>query len=438
MNNENSVNISAPTKRIAVSDSQRKRSFRASIAGNLLEWYEWTAYSVLSPFLAGAMFDSANPSSALLAVFGVFAVGFLMRPVGGIVFGIIGDRIGRKAVLLITMMSMAIACFLIGLLPSFESIGIWASVLLLVLRCIQGFAHGGESTAVLTYIAEIAPKNRRGLWGSGSGVAIIGGSVLAYLVSALLTSGLGDESMAEWGWRIPFLIGGVMALVVLWMRRTMHESEVFEDLKNGVSQESAEVPRRQVVLATVRVIAFISGLTCFNYVWMTYMTAYAISQKGMAADAAYWATMFAQLVCLAATPFWGFLSDKIGRKPLMFGYAILALGCTVPLSLLVNDSPWTLFVGASAALVIWAMSNSIMPALNAESFPTKFRGRGVGFAYSLSVAIFGGTAPYLNQLFVTLHLEWMFNVYVMFLCAVSFVATFFFKETKGADLSDIK
>lgn len=421
-----------------LSDAQRRRSLRASTAGNILEWYEWTTYSALSPFIAKAMFDSSDPSAALLSVFAVFAVGFLMRPIGGVLFGIIGDRIGRRAVLIITMLSMAAACLAIGLLPTYASIGIWSSALLLLLRCIQGFAHGGESSASATYVSEIAPPARRGLWGSAAGMAIIGGSLISFLVSAALTSALGADAMQEWGWRIPFLLGGVMAIVVLWMRREMHESDVFTETKAEESDPVEPPARRAVVLAAVRLIAFIAGLTCFNYVWMTFMTTYAISEKGMSPGAAYWVTALGQLICLVITPFMGRLSDRIGRKPMMFGYAALAVIFTFPFTALVNDQPWTLFVTVTAGLSIWAMCNSIFPALLAENFPTRLRGRGVGFSYSIAVALFGGTAPYLNQLFVSLDKGWVFNLYVMGLCSIGFVVTFFFKETRGINLNDVR
>lgn len=420
----------------AVSHQQRRRSLVSSTAGNILEWYEWSAYSVMSPFIAAAMFDSSNPASGLLAVFAVFAVGFLMRPVGGIFFGWLGDRIGRKAILLITMLMMAAACFAIGLTPGFATIGVAASVLLLLLRCLQGFAHGGESSASTTYVAEIAPAGKRGQWGSVSGVSIIGGSVLAFLISAVLTTWLGEDAMATYGWRIPFLLGGAMAIVVLWMRRSMHESDVFDAHQNADAPQ--KLSRKKITLITLRMIAFTSGLTCVNYVWMTYMTTFAIKERGMQADAAFWATMVGQLVCLASMPLMGKLSDRIGRKPMMFGFAVLAFVTTIPLTLMVGAAPWTLALPVAASLVMWAMCQSIYPAIQAENFPTYVRSRGIGFAYSISVALFGGTAPYLNQLFVSLGAGWMFSVYVMTLCVVSFVATLFFPETKGADLNKLK
>lgn len=426
----------SPQNEIKITLAERRRSLLSSTVGNVLEWYEWTAYSVMSPFIAAAMFDQNDPASAILSVFAVFAVGFLMRPVGGIFFGWLGDRIGRKSVLLITMLMMAAACFLIGFMPTFAMVGVWASVLLLILRCVQGFAHGGESTASITYIAEIAPNNRRGQWGSVAGVSIVGGSVLAFLVGALLSSVLGEEAMAEYGWRIPFFIAGVMALVVLWMRRKMNESDVYENAAQA--PEHPRVPRRRVAAMTVRIIALISGITCFNYVWMTYMTTFAINEKGMGSSAAYWATVIGQLVCVIVSPFLGRLSDKIGRKPMYILFSVLAIAVTVPFSMMVSDQPWTLTVTVGLALSIWALANSPLPAVQAESLPTYVRGRGIGFAYSLAVAVFGGTAPYLNQLFVSLEQPWMFNAYVMVLCGITLIASFFFKETKGADLNKLE
>lgn len=204
----------------------------------------------------------------------------------------------------------------------------WASVLLLALRCIQGLAHGGESSTSATYVAEIAPKDKRGQWGSMLGIAMIGGSVLAFVVSASLTSLLGEQAIAEFGGRIPFLVGGVMALVVLWMRRQMHESDGFEELADSPTPPA--VPRRTLVLTTLRLIAFTSGLTCVNYVWMTYMATYAITQQEMPKSHAYWATAAAQTVCLICMPLLGALSDSIGRKPMMFAFSVLAFCTTIP------------------------------------------------------------------------------------------------------------
>ena len=215
-----------------VTNTKRNRnavkSLVASTTGQLFEWYEWTAYAVFAPFIAAAMFNNDNPVSALLATFAVFAVGFLMRPLGGIVFGRIADVRGRKHVLIVTMLMMASASLLIGVLPSYDSIGIYASVLLLLSRMIQGFAHGGESATAYSYVAEIAPPHRRGMWGSLVFVAIMGGTVVAYGVGGGITALLSESAVGAWGWRIPFLLGALFALFVLYLRSSMEESDVFD------------------------------------------------------------------------------------------------------------------------------------------------------------------------------------------------------------------
>ncbi|MET4637433.1 MFS transporter [Mycetocola sp. 2940] len=413
------------------------KSLFASTAGNLLEWYEWSAYAVFSPFIAAAMFEPSDPGSALLATFAVFAVGFLMRPIGGWVFGLIGDRRGRKFVLLITMLMMAAACFLIGLAPGYAQIGVWASVLLLVLRCLQGFAHGGESAASTTYVAEIAPKEKRGLWTSAVFIAITGGSVLAFLIGAIITSIFGAEAVGEWAWRIPFILGGLLALVVLWLRRNMDESDVFEeDAADAALNATPPTTRAQNVRIALKMIFFTAGVTAVNYTWGSYMTTFAITQRGMEASTAYWMSVIAQLICCISMPFWGMLSDRVGRKPMIFVFAIASIALTIPLTTLISDQGWTLLVAVGIALTLWAIPGSIYSAVLAENFPTRIRTRGIGIAYALSVALFGGTAPYLNQLFVSFDLGWMFSVYIMFLCVLTIVATLFMKETKGIDLKD--
>src|SRR5699024_8261142 len=189
-------------------------------------------------FIAAIMFNPANPVSALLSTLAVFAVGFLARPLGGFVFGRIADRRGRKFVLITTMLIMAGGSFLIGAMPTYKTLGVWASMLLLVIRLVQGFAHGGESAAANTYIAEIAPAARRGMWSSIAFIAIFAGSVLAYGVGGTLTSIMDDNAVTAWGWRIPFLLGGLLALVALWMRRGMIESDVFEGEINSAPSDA--------------------------------------------------------------------------------------------------------------------------------------------------------------------------------------------------------
>ena len=413
----------------------RKKSLLATTAGNILEWYEWSAYAVFAPFIAAAMFNPEDSVSALLSTLAVFAVGFLMRPLGGIVFGRIADRRGRKFVLITTMLMMAGGSLVIGLMPSYATVGVWASVILLATRVLQGFAHGGESATANTYIAEIAPSNRRGMWGSIVFVAIFAGSILAYTVGGSVTALLGESAVADWGWRIPFILGAFLALAALYLRRGMMESEVFGEA-DAATEAPAPLPRRQIVRAVVLMIAMTSGITAAHYTWTSYAATYAITQHGMPAASAYWMSVVAQLIALISLPFWGRLSDSLGRRPLMLTFAALMMLLQLPLMGLIGSAPWTLLVASTFALLVVAIPGALLSATLSENFPTRVRTQGIGFAYSISVAVFGGTAPYLNAQLIEWEVGWMSSVYIMVLCACTAVAVWLMPETKGIDLKN--
>ncbi|MGE2835809.1 MFS transporter [Mycobacterium sp. SMC-4] len=415
--------------------ASRRKSLIASSVGNVLEWYEWSAYAVFAPFIAAAMFSQDNPVSALLSTLAVFAVGFLMRPLGGIVFGRIADKRGRKFVLVTTMLMMATGSLVIGLLPTYAAIGTWASAILLLARMMQGFAHGGESATAYSYVGEIAPPNRRGMWGSVAFIAIFGGSVLAYTVGGVITSTLTESAVGEWGWRIPFLLGAVLALVALYLRRSMDESDVFD--ADQQTPEPPSVPRKTVTRAILLMIAMTSGVTAAHYTWTSYVSTYAITEQDMDPDIAYWMLVIAQLVALVSLPFLGRLSDSIGRRPMLAAFAVLMFVLQIPLTMLISSEGWTLLVAATVALLVVAIPGGILSSTLSESFPTHLRTQSIGFAYSFSVAVFGGTAPYLNQLLLSWDLGWVFGVYIMVLSALTGVACFFMKETKGIRLEDV-
>ncbi|MDN4506867.1 MFS transporter [Dietzia maris] len=423
------------------SDKQNRgnvRSLAASTTGQLFEWYEWTAYAVFAPYIAAVMFNNENPVSALLATFAVFAVGFLMRPLGGIVFGRIADVRGRKFVLITTMLMMAGASLLIGLLPSYETLGIFASALLLLCRMIQGFAHGGESATAYSYVAEIAPPHRRGMWGSLVFVAIMGGTVIAYGIGGGITAMLSESAVGEWGWRVPFLLGAVFALFVLYLRSGMEESDVFDKAAAAAAADPtspvATFSRRKLAGAIALVVAMVSGITVAHYTWSSYASTFAITQRGMDSEAAFWAIFGSQLIALCTLPLWGLLSDHIGRRPVIFIFAIGTIITTPMLMGMIDDRPWTLFLASLVAMTLVAAAGSILSSFMSEAFPTKMRTAGIGFAYSLSVAVFGGSAPYLNAQFIEWDLYWMISAYIIALCVATMVATAFMKETRGHDL----
>ncbi|MFF5635955.1 MFS transporter [Streptomyces sp. NPDC012825] len=422
----------APTLR------SRRRSLFASTVGNVLEWYEWSAYAVFAPFIATVMFNPSDRVSALLSTLAVFAVGFLMRPLGGIVFGRIADRRGRKFVLVTTMLMMAGGSLVIGLMPAYASIGAWASLILLLARMAQGFAHGGESATANTYVAEIAPNESRGLWGSIVFVAIFGGSALAYSVGGAVTSVLSDGAVAEWGWRVPFVLGALLALAALWLRRSMDESEVFAEGRAGDEAGTGVRPlsRGQVVRAVLLVITMTSGITAAHYTWTSYVSTYAITRMGMDAGVAYWCSVAAQCIALVTLPMWGRLSDRVGRRPMMIAFAVLMIVLQIPLTELIGSEGWTLLVASSVALAVVAVPGALLSATMAENFPTRVRTQGIGFAYSVSVAVFGGTAPYLNQLFVEWGAARLSSFYIMLLCSFTGLACYLMRETRGIHLKD--
>lgn len=412
----------------------KRKSLIASTVGNVLEWYEWSAYAVFAPFIATVMFNASDGVSALLSTLAVFAVGFLMRPLGGIVFGRVADRRGRKFVLVTTMLMMAGGSLVIGLMPTYASLGAWASLILLLARMTQGFAHGGESATANTYVAEIAPNERRGLWGSIVFVAIFGGSAIAFSVGGVVTSVLSDSEVAQWGWCIPFVLGAFLALAALYLRRSMDESDVFAEEKSG--SEARPLPKGQVARAVLLVIMMTSGITAAHYTWTSYVSTYAITQKGMDATVAYWCSVGAQCVALVTLPLWGRLSDRVGRRPMMITFAVLMSALQIPLTGAIGAEGWTLLVAASVALTVVAIPGALLSATMSENFPTRVRTQAIGFAYSVSVAVFGGTAPYLNQLFINLGVARLSSFSIMLLCAFTGVACYLMRETKGIHLKD--
>lgn len=425
----------------ALTMQERLKSLRAAAAGNMLEWFDWTLYGIFSTYLAQNFFNNEDPTSALLATMAVFAGGFVARPIGGFVFGRLGDRIGRRMALLITMSTLSFTTLAIALVPTYEQIGAWASGLLLMLRLLQGLAHGGEAGVSYTYVAEIAPKERRGLWTSAVYVSVMIGVMGATATAAVLSNAMSNDAMNEWGWRIGFGLGSLLAGYVLVLRRFAKETDVFTGQMAEHPQRVAggrmSAGDRAVVLKACILIFLLSSCTnVVYYTWVTFAPINAISQKGMDPSGAYVASLLAQLMVLFFLVLFGHLSDKVGRRPMTMALGVAVILLIVPIQLILTDQPWTLFVAQGLGLTAWALAVGFYPALMAELAPTFARARVVGVMTSLAAGVFGGTAPYLFTWLSSMDMAWVFYTYLAVLALVTVVIGFKMKETRGMDLSD--
>lgn len=421
--------------------TDRRRTILGIGTGNAMEWFDWNVYATFSAFFAPQFFAGDDTGTALLKTLAVFAVGFVARPFGGFVFGWIADRRGRKLSMALCVATAAVGSLVIGLVPTYAVIGIAAPVVLVLARLAQGLAHGGELPAAQTYLAEMAPRHKRGLWSSliyFSGTAgILTGTVLGAILSTVLT----PEQMASYGWRIPFVLGGVFGLYALVMRLRMRESDTYaEDEATRTSASSGEPGPsllRQVLArpkALARVVFLTSGMTVVYYVWSVAAPAYAISTRGVDPAASLWAGAGALALFMLTLPAWGAVSDRFGRRPTLLVPAALLVVLLFPLDAMIHDG-WSLFAAMTIALALVGAACAVAPALYAEMFPTGIRAAGLGVPYSISVALFGGTAPYLQTLFAEIGRPGLFLGYAVALLIVSGVTVYLLPETRGIDLA---
>ncbi len=402
--------------------------------GNALEWYDWNVYATFAVFFSTQVFNHGDKTSAFLSTMAIFAVGFVARPFGGVVFGWLGDRVGRKHALTMAVVCASLGSLLIALCPTYDQVGWFSSALLLVARLIQGLAHGGELPSAQTYLAEHAPRERRGLWASSIYVTGTIGLLAGIALGLLLETSLTTEQMNAWGWRIPFAVGAVLGLIALWIRSSMDESEVFE-------QEKAKTgPRENVYISVARnwrvalqVIGMTAGLTVAYYVWSVTMPALAQESFGYSARDAFVASFIGNIALIIALPFWGALSDRIGRKPSILIALLGSAVAYVPLvTLLQGGHLWQLIVAICIQLMLLAGFLSHAPATYAEMFPTGQRASGFGIPYAISIALFGGTAGYLLPALGTT----AFVGYSIALLLISSATVLTLPETKGKDLGE--
>lgn len=424
-----------------VSTAKRRRDLVAVNIGNTLEWFDWNIYAIFAPFFAAQFFKTDNPVSALLSTLAIFAVGFLMRPVGGWLFGRIADEKGRRFSLTLAIALAALGSLIIAVAPNFDSIGVFASVLLLVARLIQGLSHGGETGSAFTYLAEVAPEGKRGLWASSPWIGVGVGSMLATGLGAILTAVLSAEDMASYGWRIPFAIGALLGLYAIYIRRTMSESSVYESSVAAETDTKRETGLRWTLRqlaanrrGTLQIVGLtISGVVAF-YTWFIFAPGYAVSVHGMDPTAALVAGLCGQAVFLLAIPLMGAASDRWGRRPVLLVFSIGFIVAAIPLEFGLGSSPVSLFVTVALASILLAANCAPLGAVFAELVPTRLRATLIGIAYATSGAIFGGTAPYLNTWLSSIGMHVVFVIYIMVLCAISTAVILTMPETRNRRL----
>ncbi|AOJ24779.1 MULTISPECIES: MFS family transporter [Burkholderia] len=403
----------------------RRRVFAivGASSGNLVEWFDFYIYSFCALYFAPAFFPSGNTTTQLLNTAGVFAAGFLMRPIGGWLFGRIADRHGRRAAMMISVLMMCGGSLVIAVLPTYAQIGALAPALLLVARLFQGLSVGGEYGTSATYMSEVALKGRRGFFASFQYVTLIGGQLCALLVLVILQQTLSAGELKAWGWRIPFVVGAAAALISLYLRKSLDETSTSASRDKKDAGTIRGVWQHKGAFFTV--VGFTAGGSLIFYTFTTYMQKYLVNTAGMHAKTASNVMTVALLVYMLMQPVFGALSDKIGRRTSMILFGSFAVIGTVPLMHALKDvtSPVAAFVLITVALAIVSFYTSISGLIKAEMFPPEVRAMGVGLSYAVANAIFGGSAEYVALWFKSIGSEETFYWYVTALCAISLIVS---------------
>ncbi|MDB5414985.1 MAG: alpha-ketoglutarate permease [Rubritepida sp.] len=401
---------------------QRIRAIVGAASGNLVEWYDFYAYAFTALYFAHAFFPSGDPTVQLLNTAAVFAIGFLMRPVGGWLFGVLGDRKGRKFSMLTSVMLMCGGSLVIAIMPTYETIGIAAPIILLLARMAQGLSVGGEYGTSATYMSEVASSKRRGFFASFQYVTLIGGQLLAVLVIVVLEFTLSTEELRAWGWRIPFFIGAIAAVVALYLRRSLHETTTAEDRANKDAGSMRALLKHPRALLTV--MGLTAGGSLAFYTFTTYMQKYLVNTTGFEVKTVSILMAVALFLYMVMQPILGAISDRFGRRNLLFVFCILGILCTVPLlgALGTASSPAVALGLLLVAMAIVSCYTSISGVLKAELFPAEIRALGVGLSYAISNALFGGTAEYVALRFKVAGNEGGFAWYVIAILVVALIS----------------
>jgi MFS transporter, MHS family, alpha-ketoglutarate permease len=410
--------------------------FKGSM-GNLIEWYDWYVYSAFAVYFSSEFFPAGDTTSQLLNTAAIFAVGFLMRPLGSLLMGIYADRFGRRAALTLSITVMAGGSLIIALTPSYSSIGILAPIILVLARLLQGLSLGGEYGTSATYLSEMASSGRRGFYSSFQYVTLVAGQLVALGVQIILQNTLSQSEMFAWGWRIPFVIGAMGALAVLWLRRSMDESEQFKKMGSENRQKAGTIKTlMKYPKAVLTVVGLTLGGTVAFYTYTTYLQKFMVNTVGLEKEVVSWINFIALLIFIILQPLAGMLSDRIGRRPLLMFFGIFGTILTVPLFMFMEktSNPVVAFLLMMVGLIIITGYTSINAIVKAELFPTEIRALGVGLPYAFTVAIFGGTAEFIALGLKNIGHESLFYFYVAGCVAISFLVYWRMGESSKVSL----
>jgi MFS transporter, MHS family, alpha-ketoglutarate permease len=410
--------------------ANRLRSILAGSTGNLVESFDWFVYAAFGLYFSKVFFPEGDRTSQLLSTAAVFGVGFFARPLGAWLMGLYGDRFGRKIAMVVAVSLMCLGSLLIAVCPGEAEIGVAAPTILVIARILQGISMGGEYGVSATYLSEMASRKNRGFWSGIFYSTLIAGQLLAMGVLLVLTATLTPDQMQAWGWRVPFFLGGGLALAVFWLRRGMDETPSFHARTGPRATTWGLItghPR-----ASLTVIGLTAGGTLAYYTYTTYIQKFLVNTSGFSKDQANLITAGALAVFMLVQPLVGALSDRIGRRRVLITFGVLGATLTWPiLSTLANThDPWLAFALATSALLVVSAYSSVNAVVKAELFPTEVRALGVALPYSLANAMFGGTAEYVALAFKQAGRETWFFTYVTVVIGGSLLVYLFMRDTR--------
>ncbi|MET9014892.1 MFS transporter [Streptomyces olivaceoviridis] len=406
--------------------------------GNFVEWFDYALYGYLATTIATLFFPSHNRVVSLLATFAAFSVSFLLRPLGGLVFGKLGDRVGRQRTLVTVIVMMSASTFVIGLLPTHRQIGVVAPILLVLVRCIQGFSAGGEVAGASSFIAEHAPVNKRATYASVVPMSSNLAFVAAAGLTALLSASLSASDFSSWGWRLPFLITGPLGLIGLFIRRNMEDTPAFRKVQS--EGKVATAPLKESLRTQGKPILLVIGFLMTNsvgfYILATYLPSYFQERTKLSSDTALFTNMAAMLLHMVLIGVFAVMADRVGRKPIMLGSCLAFVVLTIPAFLLAQQETIGALLGAQAILAtVEAGTSAVTCLLIVEVFPTRVRYTSAAVSYNLAYMLFGGTAPFVATLLVSQTGSVLaVAVYITIIAIISVFAVLQIRETKSISL----